>query len=370
MLPYSPDGLSALRYYIELTHFCLKAPTMTDHWESFLKSQGAHRNEQGVSHFADAGSSPANANLFALEHLGYLLVEGPEAEKFLQGQVTCDVNLVTEDHSQPGAHCNTKGRMMFSFRAVHLPPESEGTQSIALIMHRGLLEKAQQALAKYAVFSKADVSLGEDCRILGLSGAQSPALASELLPRLPIAPHDVVSTETALCLRVSGDRFLCLIKSEAAQQLWESWAPQCRLEGYEGWNLANIRDGFGEIVPGTEEMFIPQMLNMQITGGVSFNKGCYVGQEVVARMQYLGKLKRHMRHAKVSTTEAPPPGSPLYSSESGQSVGNVVLAAPDEKDGSELLAVTTDSAFESDALYLDSQRSEKLQLLSLPYAIT
>lgn len=343
---------------------------MTDTWTSFLETQGARYDTRGVPRFTATGAETADTSLFALEHLGYLLVAGPEARKFLQGQVTCDMNLVSEDHSQPGAHCNTKGRMIFSFRAVQLPPEAEGAEAFALVMDRGLLDTARQALGKYIVFSKAELSTGGDFRFIGLAGTQSPALASELLPRLPIASHDVVATDSALCLRISGDRLLCLIKPEAAEQLWQSWAPHCHLAGYEAWDLAEIRDGLGDVLPGTEEMFIPQMLNMQITGGVSFKKGCYVGQEVVARMQYLGKLKRHMRHASVTAPEAPQAGSPLYSSESEQSVGNVVLSAPAHDGAYELLAVTTDSAFDSDALYLDAQRSEKLQLLSLPYAIT
>lgn len=343
---------------------------MADDWKTFLGAQGAQWDEEGVCGFADTSPEAGSNQLAALDHLGYLAVEGPEARKFLQGQVTCDMNLVTEDHSQPGGHCNSKGRMIFSFRALQLPSESSDSELIALIMHRGLLENARQALAKFIVFSKAEVSIGDAYRLVGLCGTQAPRLLNPVLPRIPIASHDVAAAADAVCVRISGDRFLCLLRDESALQQWQNWAPHCQLQGYDYWNLTEIRDGLGHVVPGCQEMFIPQTLNMHITGGISFTKGCYIGQEVVARMHYLGKLKRHMRRAQVNAGEAPKPGASLYSQESQQSVGNVVLAAPSHTSTFELLAVTSDSAFESDALYLDPQQSQKVHGLPLPYAIT
>ncbi|MEX1032065.1 MAG: hypothetical protein WDZ30_01765 [Cellvibrionaceae bacterium] len=344
---------------------------MTDNWRAYLTDQGAQWDQQGVRGFDSGPSRERDAQLFALGHLGYLTVTGPEARKFLQGQVTCDMSLVTIDHSQPGAHCNTKGRMVFSFQAVQLAISSPESDSFALIMHRGLLQRAREALAKFIVFSRAELSSEQGHNLIGLAGARSLPLLPELLPRIPIAKHDVVQADGSLGVRVNGDRFLCLVNGgESAPALWRAWAEHCSLRGYPDWNLANIRDGLGEVVPGCEELFIPQMLNMQVTGGVSFNKGCYIGQEVVARMQYLGKLKRHMRRAQVNMAEAPPPGSPVYAQESAQSVGNIVLTAPAADNTIELLAVTTDSAFDSDALFADPQRTQKLHLLPLPYVIT
>jgi tRNA-modifying protein YgfZ len=343
---------------------------MTDNWQSFLSAQGAQWDREGVRGFSDNGPAQAGSTqLIALDHLGFLVVKGPEAKKFLQGQVTCDMNQVTNGQSLLGAHCNTKGRMIFSFRAVQLPPETPNADSIALIMQRGLLERARQSLAKFIVFSKARLSLGDAHGLVSLAGSQAPQLLHELLPHTPTVGQNTVQTGDSVCIRVGEDRFLCLLNHDSARQYWQSWAPHCQRQGYFYWNLANIRDGIGEVVPGCEELFIPQMLNMQLTGGISFTKGCYIGQEVVARMQYLGKLKRHMRRAQVTLAETPRPGSPLYAGESSQSVGNIVLAAPADADTVELLAVTTDSAFESDDLYLDPAKTQKLLPLPLPYAV-
>jgi folate-binding protein YgfZ len=341
-----------------------------DNWKSLLDSHGAQRDEFGLREFRGQPAS-GQAQLTALDHLGYLLVQGPEAKKFLQGQVTCDINQVTANHTQRGGHCNIKGRMLFSFLAVSLPGAENGSDSIALIMHRDLVERARQAFAKFIVFSKAKLYTEQDYRLLGLQGSHSSTLLSESAPELPIAAGDAVQTGDLVAVRVAGERFLCLVKNEKAVAQWKTWAEQSSLHGYNLWQLADIRDGLGQVLPGSEELFIPQMLNMHLTGGISFKKGCYIGQEVVARMQYLGKLKRHMRRLQVNDGTLPAPGAPVYSSEteSAQSVGNVVMAARSD-DGVELLAVTTDSAFESDALFMDPEKTKRLEQLSLPYLIT
>ncbi|MGQ9425878.1 CAF17-like 4Fe-4S cluster assembly/insertion protein YgfZ [Gilvimarinus sp. F26214L] len=344
---------------------------MSSNWQSALEAQGALWDANGLRTFERASAEPvSDTQLFALDHLGCLVVEGPEARKFLQGQVTCDTSLITLNHAQRGAHCNTKGRMLFNFTALQVPASEDGADSIALIMPRGLLERAQTALGKYIVFSKADIARRDDLKLIGLSGTGAAALAADLLPILPIAPGDVGQGQNGFGLRVAGERFLCLIPEADALEYWTNWSARAALHGYQGWHLADIRDGVGQVLPGTEEMFIPQMLNMHLTGGVSFKKGCYIGQEVVARMQYLGKLKRHMRRLQLATGELPEPGAALYSTESSQSVGNVVMAAPAGDGLVEMLAVTTDAAFEGDALYRDAECSQQLQALALPYVIT
>lgn len=339
---------------------------MTDKWQSVLDNQGAVRDEQGVRRF-DAPDSSQTNTLFALDHLACLIVEGRDARKFLQGQVTSDMNKLSLENSVTGGHCNTKGRLLFSFRSTLLDSGPTGDK-IALVMHRALVSSAQQALAKFIVFSKATLAQDSSYRLIGLAGSA----ASELLAQhftLPAAEKDAAShNDTDTLVRIEDDRFLCIVKEEIALELWQRWSENCQLMGYEGWNLADIRAGLGQVLPGSVDMFIPQMINMQLTGGVSFTKGCYIGQEVVARMQYLGKLKRHMRRLSLKDAALPLPGAPIYTEGSSQSVGNVVLAAPVGQQ-CELLAVVTDEAFAQDSLYLDQDGQLKLQPLDLPYTI-
>lgn len=118
----------------------------------------------------------------------------------------------------------------------------------------------------------------------------------------------------------------------------------------------------------TRELFIPQMINLQAVDGVSFKKGCYTGQEIVARMQYLGKLKRRQYRLALAETAVPEPGAEIFSPTHGSSVGEVVIAA---STGSavELLAVLSADAVADDNLHLDSLEGPRLTLLDLPYEL-
>ena len=136
------------------------------------------------------------------------------------------------------------------------------------------------------------------------------------------------------------------------------------------WLLDQVRAGIGQVFGSTRELFIPQMINLQALGGVSFKKGCYTGQEIVARMQYLGKLKRRLQHLAVEGDpgELPAPGVELFSPVHNSSVGEVVLAAT-SADGIELLAVVQEDAAADGRLYLGSPDGLPLSLLELPYSL-
>ena len=118
----------------------------------------------------------------------------------------------------------------------------------------------------------------------------------------------------------------------------------------------------------TRELFIPQMINLQAVGGVSFKKGCYTGQEIVARMQYLGKLKRHLYRLSLQGTELPEPGTPLFAPTHSSAVGEVVIAARSEQ-GIELLAVLQAEAAQAGDIHVTSLQGPSLTLLDLPYQL-
>ncbi|MEN0108666.1 MAG: folate-binding protein, partial [Pseudomonas sp.] len=134
------------------------------------------------------------------------------------------------------------------------------------------------------------------------------------------------------------------------------------------WLLAQVRAGIGQVLGPTRELFIPQMINLQAVGGVSFKKGCYTGQEIVARMQYLGKLKRRLQRLSLADSELPAVASELFSPVHRSSVGEVVLAAQSET-GVELLAVLQEDAVVDGRIHLGSETGPALQLLDLPYTL-
>lgn len=311
-------------------------------------------------------SSSTTNQFVAINDHSLLLLKGPDAKKFLQGQVTCDIDALSwdkeENQTSLGAHCTHKGRMLFSFRACQLDDDT-----IGLSIYKDLIPDALAALKKYSVFSKVELIDGSsEYTLLGYSGDNISAL-KELFPTLPgtadYATHD---QGTALIL-LSDKRYECWLAKQQASELIKE---QSIATDTNSWTALNIAEGIGEVRPETVEEFIPQMLNYQeIANGISFSKGCYTGQEVVARMHYLGKLKRHMYRFSSEFSETITAGTPLFKPNSTQSIGNVVISASTNK-GQELLAVVTEEAFNQDQVYLDKNCHHKLQALTLPYAIT
>ncbi|MCE5364913.1 YgfZ/GcvT domain-containing protein [Pseudomonas anguilliseptica] len=296
-----------------------------------------------------------------LSHEGILAVRGPDASKFLQGQVTCNLNYLSDSHSSLGARCTPKGRMQSSFRIVSV------ADGYLLAMASELLEAQLADLKKYAVFSKS--KLGDespDWLRIGLSGGDD-ILHSLGLP-LAAEADSVVHHNELLALRLSDGRaelWVPASQAAAVQTQLDNQLPQAPLND---WLLAQVRAGVGQVMGSTRELFIPQMINLQALGGVSFKKGCYTGQEIVARMQYLGKLKRRLYRLSLADPQIPEPGTPLFSPVHNSSVGEVVLAAR-SAEAVELLAVLQDDAAQDGRIHLGSAEGSTLSVLDLPYTL-
>jgi folate-binding protein YgfZ len=296
-----------------------------------------------------------------LSHEGILAVRGPDANKFLQGQVTCNLNYLSDSHSSLGARCTPKGRMQSSFRIVKV---SDG---YLLAMASELLEAQLTDLKKYAVFSKSkltDETL--DWLRIGLSGGDA-ALRSLGL-ELPEAADSVAHSDELLALRLSDGRAELWLPASQAEAVQAQLASQLAEAPLNDWLLAQVRAGIGQVMGSTRELFIPQMINLQAVGGVSFKKGCYTGQEIVARMQYLGKLKRRLYRLELHDSHVPEPATALFSPERTSSVGEVVLAARSAT-GVELLAVLQEDAALDGRIHLGSAEGSTLSVLDLPYTL-
>ncbi|WP_407295807.1 YgfZ/GcvT domain-containing protein [Stutzerimonas zhaodongensis] len=298
-----------------------------------------------------------------LSHEGVLAVRGADASKFLQGQLTCNLNYIDGQHSSLGARCTPKGRMQSSFRILL---ESDG---YLLAMDRDLVQSQLADLSKYAAFSKSKLhdETTEWVRF-GLNGGDGALVSLGL--DLPQTPDAVISAHGLIAVRLHDGRAELWAHAQDAETIQTRLAAQLSEAPINRWLLAQIRAGIGQVVGTTRELFIPQMINLQALGGVSFKKGCYTGQEIVARMQYLGKLKRrlHRLAAQSSTAELPAAGLELYSPVHGSSVGEVVLAAGAE-DTIELLAVLQEDAAADGRLFLGSPDGIPLTLLALPYTL-
>ncbi|AOE86866.1 aminomethyltransferase [Pseudomonas sp. TCU-HL1] len=296
-----------------------------------------------------------------LSHEGLLAVRGVDAAKFLQGQLTCNLNYLDQATSSLGARCTPKGRMTSSFRIL---AEGEG---FLMSMASDLVESQLADLKKYAVFSKSSLAdESADWVRFGLSQGDGALLALGL--DLPQTADSVAREGNLIALRLPDGRAELWAPRAEAATLEARLAAQLPLAPLDAWLLAQVRAGIGQVVGTTRELFIPQMINLQALGGVSFKKGCYTGQEIVARMQYLGKLKRRLYRLALAEGEAPQPGLELFSPVHQSSVGEVVLAAPTAR-GCELLAVLQEDAVNDGRIHLGAADGPALNLLDLPYTL-
>ncbi|MBG6842926.1 folate-binding protein YgfZ [Pseudomonas aeruginosa] len=297
-----------------------------------------------------------------LVHEGILAVRGPDAAKFLQGQLTCNLAYLNDETSSLGGRCNIKGRLLSSFRIL---PEGDG---LLLAMAGELLEAQLADLKKYAVFSKA--SLADESAAWLRIGLRD---ASEALRALGIdtpAESGRIARHGDLLAVARGDaRVELWVPAQRAEAGLATLREHSREAPLDDWLLGQVRAGIGQVFGATRELFIPQMINLQAVGGVSFKKGCYTGQEIVARMQYLGRLKRRLYRLALDADEVPAPGTGLFSPVHSTSVGEVVLAARTPENSVELLAVLQDDAVADGRISLGSAEGAPLVLLNLPYTL-
>lgn len=287
---------------------------------------------------------------------GLIAIKGPDAGKFLQGQVTCDVRELTSGKTLLGAQCNTKGRMLLCFRALQPAPEE-----ILLRVHKDLVANGLANLGKYIVFSKAKLSdASPDYRCVGLAGPHAQNILHTIYGDLPEQLGTWMPAGSGYIIHQDLQRFECWLPEAELSAI----AAQAIPADHNLWTLLNIQAGLGDITPETYEMFTPQSINFQLVDGINFRKGCYTGQEIVARLHYRGTLKRHMYRFGFSG-EQPLPGAQIHNAD-GKAVGEVVLAAASDVNSGELLASVADD--ERANLYL-TNGAQKLSLLSLPYAI-
>lgn len=300
--------------------------------------------------------------LATLTNKQLLLVKGPDAGKFLQGQVTCDVKELNEPVTRLGAQCNPKGRILLSFRALQM-----NSETIALRLPASMMESAQKTLGKYIVFSKAKLQDGgNDFALFGLFGDSAAAAASTFFQQLPTTYEGWIEKDGSYLIQLAANRFECWVATATVGSFLDAIEKQTQKVSADEWQLLDIAAGIGEVYPESYELFTPQELNYQLVNGINFRKGCYTGQEIVARLHYRGKLKRHMYRFEYKNDQIPPPGTTIINSVSGQNAGTVVMAALNQQGKIELLASLLDEQIDQAKV---ESATEKLSQLSLPYAI-
>ncbi len=298
----------------------------------------------------------------SIDDFQLLIVSGPEAAKFLQGQVTCDVRELEGGTTRIGAQCNPKGRVLLSFRALQM-----NQNTIALRIPAPMYEKAVINLGKYIVFSKATLVNGADEFLLvGLYGPDADQLAKGLFFDLPEEIDRFVERSGNFLIKLAPNRYECWIKYSNKDEFIAQLSSQSTQSTTDAWKLQDIQAGIANIYPETYEVFTPQEINYQLVNAVHFRKGCYTGQEIVARLHYRGKLKRHMYRFEIATTEVPAVGTSVLDTADNQHVGTLITAS--QRDGAYAEALVSLIGEKHNTLILANSK-QKLKQLPLPYAI-
>jgi len=332
---------------------------MNPNWRSFLESaEGSFDSDSSdLLNFGDAaGELQAAARqtvLVPLTHLALIEATGDDAKSFLHGQLTSDINHLAADKAQHSGWCSAKGRLQASFLVWH-----DG-ESHRLLLAADLLEATQKRLQMFVLRAKVKLtSLTDDTVMLGLAGPQAAeALGDAALP-CPAEPMATASLNGVTVIRLEANRFIVVAPQTALATLWQKLSVKARPAGVPAWRWLDVANAYPLVTLATKEEFVPQMADFDKIGGVSFQKGCYPGQEIVARTQYLGKVKRHL--FRLVSPQPLKAGDPLYSPENpDQACGMVMSAAPAPEGGFAALAVVQSNF--ADTLHLESREGPQVQ---------
>jgi len=302
--------------------------------------------------------------LAPLDELGRILVDGADAVPFLQSQLTNDVAQLGEASLQLNGYCTPKGRLLATFHQWR-----EG-DAIVLQLPREILAPVMKRLSMFVLRAKAKVVDASDLhRAFGLVGPGSAAALRVADLDVPDAPWNSVSTDGVRVSRMppapgAGDRFLLVAPAPLTSVIDRLALPR---SSSAAWWWSEVAAAVPTVFAATQEKFVPQMINFEVLGGVSFKKGCYPGQEIVARSQYLGKLKRRMQLAHASASTLPAAGTDIFHSAQSEPVGSVAMSATAPGGGVDLLLEIPVERLQSGSLHLDSQSGTPLEVRSLPY---
>lgn len=343
---------------------------MIDRWNEFLETNGLSAGPGGYSH-ADA----ENVDLFQklsgdtlcdLSHTSLVRVEGEDAGDFLHNQLSNDVLSLSEDHAPLAGYCNAKGRLISIFRM-----EVEG-DGYLLRLPTDVREAAIERLRKYVLRARVTFSVDEDLVAFGVCGKTAAKGLEQMLGRLPKRDEELVREAGLNVMRLPGDgrpRYEVAGSLDACQGVWDKLKRHATVMGSWIWARLDILAGIPNITSRTSEAFIPQMVNLDLLGGVNFKKGCYPGQEIVARMHYLGNLKQRMARFRLDDDQRPEPGDRVYTQGGTAATGTVVDAQPGAGSGWELLAVVRIADLGQGTLRLRDEHGPVLFQQDLPYEL-
>ena len=290
-------------------------------------------------------------------------VGGTDNRKYLQSQTTCDIDQLDEQHFLRGAHCDAKGKTWSVFHLLQQDDE------LLVIAFRDELNASVNQWQKFGVFSKVSFTAGHDnYAILGIGGEGAATLVSQLGFKLPGANGRLSRHNDGTVLQLAAQHYMLVLAKSDAIALLDKDYP---LAAPTLWLKQHILHGLCYLEQPLIGEFVPQMLNLQAVSAISFTKGCYLGQETVARMKYLGRNKRAAWILQAQTDEAPAAGCDIEQqfNDNWRRVGQVINAL-NINNQLWLIAVLPNDITPADSLRLKSDSAPALQLLPLPYPLS
>ena len=311
---------------------------MNETWLQTLNTLGAQFNEGRVASYSSIGhelAASTEGTVFCdLSHDGLIVVSGDDAVAFLQGQFSNDVAALTTTSAQWNSWSSPKGRMLATFLMwrQHDENSDNSSENIYLQLPRSLQAAIQKRLSMFVLRSKVKLTDASDTLIkIGIADRDAKRLQAQLeasigaafggIADISFTPMQTVETPPgslkARLVCLSPNRFEIMTPLENAVEIWQKLSTVAKPVGALVWDGFAVRDGIITVLPETQDAFVAQMANFELIGGVNFKKGCYVGQEIIARTQYRGILKRRMALTHLEATTAPQPGDKVYSEKFG-----------------------------------------------------
>ena len=335
-------------------------------WGAFLAQQPLPADSAEAGNFAAALSS-----------LGLLAFSGDDAASFLHNQLTNDVEHLGAGEVRLAGYCTPKGRLLATMLLW------KSGDAIILALPCTLLPAIQKRLQMFVLRAKVKVQdLSEQQAVIGLAGERAGAALQAWFSELPARPYAKIENAAGTLMRLADGhdgngkgadiaRYQWIVANDVAIEAWPRLAATLPVAGEAAWTLGDIQAGVPQITPATQEKFVPQMINFELIGGVNFKKGCYPGQEIVARSQYLGKPKRRM---VLATVEGDPSllqaGLEIFSSDDPEQPCGMIVNAARTADGSVSCLVEIKlAAQDSGAIHAGSANGPLLHFHSLPYSL-
>ena len=338
------------------------------HWNDFLSANGAQLKDGQVKHFGspeNEAEATLHGNIIAdLSHLSIVEITGQDAEEFLHGQFTNDLKTLDKYKLQSSAWCNAKGQVLANFYIF------KHNAGLTLLLPTDLKSKFIKRLQMFVLMS--DVIINDKSNELGLIGISINKIIERLnivIDSIPEEPATVIETENYTCIRIfdSNLRIILIGTTNILEKNWSQLTACLVPVGTLQWELLDILSGFPWVTSACTEKFLPQYLNMDLLGGLSYDKGCYPGQEVIARLHYRGKIKRRLFLADSQQPSPPTVGDAIYAG--NKNIGSIINVQPHPEFGYLLLAVIEIDKVRSESVTINNIDGSILSIHELPYSL-